>query len=331
MTTTNSPFSAATQAVAAAQTIVLVTHVNPDGDAIGSLMATANTLRAQGKTVIAAVDGGVPDFLQFLPGTSSVVPALTEGEWDLFISLDSSDEARTGKSGVYARAHSRVVMNVDHHPTNTGFGSLHVIIPIAVSTTEILLNWLLEAGWPLTLDVAVPLLTGLVTDTRGLRTSNVTNATLAAAQTLTEAGASLSEIMAQALETLSYGTLELWKYALPSVELRDAVISANITQANARSAGTEAGDKGDLVSIMLSIKEAKVSVIFTETPEGSIEVSLRSKPGYDVSRVAFSLGGGGHRQASGATIPGPLDAARARVLPLLDDVVRQTQRQSTIG
>ncbi len=331
--TTNAPFSfsAATQAVAAAQTIVLVTHVNPDGDAIGSLTATASALRALGKTVTAAVDGGVPDFLQFLPGTAAVIPALTGGEWELFISLDSSDEARTGKSGVYARAHSRVVMNVDHHPTNTLFGSIHVLLPTAVSTTEILLAWFLDAGWPLALDVAVPLLTGLVTDTRGLRTSNVTNTTLAAAQRLTEAGASLSEIMAKALETLSYSTLELWKFVLPSLEMRDAVIAANITQADAKSAGTEAGDKGDLVSIMLSVREAMISVIFTETPEGQIELSFRSKPGYDVSKVAFSLGGGGHKQASGATIPGPLDAARARVLPLLHAVIQQAQTPAAAG
>ena len=327
-TTINPLYAPATQAVKAAATIVLVTHLDPDGDAIGSLVALANALRAQGKTVTAAVDGGVPDFLEFVPGTDHVHPALTQGEWDLMISLDSSDEARTGESGVYGRAHSRVPIYFENNETYTGFGSTPLIVPTAVSTTEVLLGWLHDAGWPLTLDVAVPLLTGLVTDTRGLRTSNVSPATLAAVQRLVEAGASLSDIMARALETMAYGTLEIWKYALQSLKINDGVISANVTLTDLRSAGMESGDKGDLVSTLVSVKEARISVIFTEKDDGRVEISLRSKPGYDVSQVAFSLGGGGHRQASGATIAGPLDAARARVLPLLHEVVRRVHEGS---
>ena len=328
-TTINPLYLAAAQAVDAAQTIVLVTHIDPDGDAIGSLVGLANALRAQGKTVTPAVDGGVPDFLEFVPGTDDVLPALTQGEWDLMISLDSSDEARTGEGGVYGRAHSRAVLNVDHHATNTGFGSAHLVVPTAVSTTEILLGWVQDAGWPLSLDVAVPLLTGLVTDTRGLRTSNVSPTTLAAVQRLVEAGASLSEIMARALETMAYGTLQIWKHALQSLNMNDGVISANVTLADMRNAGMDSGDKGDLVSTLVSVKEARISVIFTEKDDGRVEISLRSKPGYDVSKVAFSLGGGGHKQASGATIAGPLEAARTRVLPLLHEVVQRVHEETS--
>ena len=150
MTTTSPDWAGATRAVDAANTLLLVTHVNPDGDAIGSLVGLANALRARGKTLTAVVDDGVPGYLRFVPGSETVLAALTEGEWDLMISLDASDEERTGEAGAYGRAHSRSVMNVDHHPTNTLFGSLHLVVPTAVSTSEILLGWLLDMGQPLT-------------------------------------------------------------------------------------------------------------------------------------------------------------------------------------
>src|SRR5690349_24391985 len=96
----------ATQAVADAETILLVTHVSPDGDAIGSMLGMANALRERGKNVETAVSGGVPDYLQFIAGADTVKNTLDTGDWSLMISLDASDEERTGQVGVYGRAHS---------------------------------------------------------------------------------------------------------------------------------------------------------------------------------------------------------------------------------
>src|SRR5688572_23568144 len=127
--TSNSIFGAATRAVEEAGSIVLITHVNPDGDAIGSIVGLANALRARGKIVDAVVDGGVPEYLRFLPGAETVTSVLSQGEWDLMISLDASDEARTGLAGEYGRAHSRKVLNIDHHATTTMFGDLQIVIP----------------------------------------------------------------------------------------------------------------------------------------------------------------------------------------------------------
>lgn len=320
--TNNLNWQAATEAIDSAGRLLLVTHLNPDGDAIGSLLGLANALRARGCTLDAAVDGGVPAYLQFLPGSETVLSTLTQGEWDVMVSLDSSDEARTGVAGVYGRAHSRLVVNIDHHPTNTGFGDLHLVMPEAVSTTEIIFDWLQHMGQPLTPDVARPLLTGLVTDTRGFRTSNVHAGTLGQAQRLMEAGASLTEVTQRVLDSRSYEEIELWKYALPSVTMEGVVIAGTITQNDLRRARIDEVTDGDMVSLLNSVKQAMIAVVFQETPAGEVELSLRSKPGFDVSQVAFSLGGGGHRQASGATIPGPLDAARARVMPLLQEAAR---------
>jgi bifunctional oligoribonuclease and PAP phosphatase NrnA len=323
MTTNKLQWSEAAQAVESASSILLVTHVSPDGDAIGSLLGLTNALRERGKNVDAVVDGGVPDFLKFLPGAETVLEIVTVGEWDLMISLDSSDEARTGKSGIYGRAHSRTVINLDHHATNTMFGNIYLVIPEAVSATEIVARWLVEMRLPFTQAVALPLLTGLVTDTRGFRTSNVRSSTLEIAQRLIEAGASLTEITARVLDSMPFNALELWKQVMPSIEMSNTVISATITQADRLRAGVDQDTDGDLVSLLISVNQAMISVLFKEQLEGTVEISLRSKPGYDVAQVAFSLGGGGHKQASGATIEGPLDVAKARVMPLLYEAAKQ--------
>lgn len=315
-------------AIAAADTILLVTHIHPDGDAIGSLLALTSHLRARGKAVTAGVDEGTPDYLRFLPGADTVLAKPEGGPWSLMISLDASDEERTGDWGTFGRAHSGAVVNVDHHPTNTGFGSLYVVDPGAVSTTEILFDWLTTMDAPLTIEVAAPLLTGLVTDTMGFCTSNVTARTLAIAQRLVEAGASLADITARTLNSNPYSTVELWSHALQTVSLEGGVISAAISQEDFRKVGLSEPSDSGLVSFLNTVNESRVAVTFRETGDGSVSVSLRCKPGYDVSAVAFALGGGGHRQAAGATIPGPLAAARERVLPMLRAAVEQGQLTS---
>lgn len=313
----------AAAAVDAAERILLVTHIHPDGDAIGSLLGTYNALCERGKKPDAVVDGGVPYFLRFLPGADAVRPTLLDGEWDLMISLDSSDEERTGVAGEFGRAHSKLVMNVDHHPTNTMFGSIYLVQPDAVSTTEVLFDWFEYMGVSLSRDVALPLLAGLVTDTNAFRTSNVNARTLRLAQILMESGASLTEVTARTVGSKPYNTVELWRSALQTVELHDGVISATISKdVLQRLKLVEPTDAG-LIGFMISTDESRVAVVFKELADGRVELSFRSKPGYDVSQVALSLGGGGHKQASGATIAGPIEAARARVLPLLHEVVGQ--------
>ncbi|MBK8026436.1 MAG: bifunctional oligoribonuclease/PAP phosphatase NrnA [Chloroflexi bacterium] len=307
----------ATAAVDAASSILLVTHVSPDGDAIGSLLGLANALRQRGcKVAQVAVDGGVPDYLSFLPGADTVRSAVA-GQYDLMISLDSSDEERSGAAGVQGRASSKLVMNIDHHVTNTGFGSIHLVMPTAVSTTEIVQRWLHAMGQALTPEIATPLLTGLVTDTIGFRTSNVTGATLTLAQQLMDAGAPLNVIMQRTVSSKKFAVMKLWSAVLPAMELDNGIITATVTQADIKQAGLPEVTDGGLVEFLATANEAQISVVFKEKEDGRVEVGFRCKPGYDVSVVAFSLGGGGHKQASGATIDGPLEAARARVLPLV--------------
>ena len=314
-------FVAASAALKAAQSILIVTHIGPDGDAIGSLLGLGNALRADGRDVECAVDGGVPDFLQFLPGAQEVRPGLSEVNADLLITVDINHEDRGGCTGTAGFTHCDKVINLDHHISNPGFGDIRLIMPTAASSTEVVFYWLQELSLPLTLDVAQPLLTGLVTDTLGFRTSNVTPQTLRVALELVEAGVSLYDIMARTLESRPYRDLLLWRRGLQSLTMEDGVVSAQISAEDSALAGTGPGEDGGLVNQMRATNEARIAVVFRELEDGQVSLSIRSKPPYDVASVALELGGGGHAQAAGATIAGPLAAAQARVLPLLREAV----------
>lgn len=314
----------ATQLVQDAKRILIVTHVHPDGDAIGSMMGLANALRQMGKHVDVSVDDGVPKSLSFIPGSDTIYAKLTSGKWDLMISVDSSDEERTGQVGSYGRHHCKNVINLDHHITNIFFGDVYLVMVDAVSATEVVFKWLEYMNLlPLNRDIALPLLTGLVTDTMGFRTSNVKAETLGIAQKLMDFGASITEVTARTLDSKSYQALQLWGKAFQSMQLDDQIVSVNITLQDLADIGVKDVSDSGLVGLLNQINEAMVAVIFTEVHDEKVKVSLRSKRGYDVGSVAMALGGGGHKQASGATISGTMDSVREKVMPLLRQAVRE--------
>jgi phosphoesterase RecJ-like protein len=319
-TTTTIPapdWASASAALSGAARLLMVTHVDPDGDAIGSLLGLGHALRARGKQVDLAVDHGVPSYLKFLPGSETVLEKLEAGEWDVMISLDSSDEERTGDCGIYGRAHSPLVINVDHHPSNTLFGSIHLVIAEAASTTEIITDWLAQMGQTLTPEIATPLLAGLVTDTLGFRTSNVKARTLEVAGVLMGTGAPLYDIIQRTLNNKDYRDIQLWQRVLPGVMMEGGLIWGAVRFADIRAAHLDDPTDSGLVGYLIATEEAKVAVVFKERADGRVDVSMRSKPGYDVSEVAVALGGGGHKQAAGASLDGDMEAAQAHVLPLL--------------
>jgi phosphoesterase RecJ-like protein len=322
MTFEQTQWAEATAAIQEAESILLVTHISPDGDAIGSMLGLFHALQAMGKRVEAAVDDGVPDFLEFLPGSKAITRRVN-GKWDVMVSLDSSDEARTGDAGAFGRSHSGKVINLDHHATNTGFGDLYLVDPVAVSAAEVVYRWLKWVGNPISLESATALLTGMVTDTMGLRIDSVVPGTLRIVEELMLLGPSLADIMYRTLVSKPYAVVHLWALALPSLKLQDRVISAVVQAADMKKVGYYDATDGGLVSLLIAVEEAKVAVVFKERTDGRVEVSLRSNEGYDVASVAFALGGGGHKQASGATVNGKVEAVQERVLPMLRQVVER--------
>ena len=276
-----------------------------------------------GKKITAAIDDGVPADLRFIPGSDMVAPRVGSGDFDLLITLDSSDLERIGRAGAYGMAHSRQVINLDHHPTNTRFGNIHLIAPEAVAAVEIVYDFLAYLGENIELSTAYALLTGLVTDTQGFRISATNSRTLSIAQDLMSKGAPLSQIMARTLNRRSYEEVELWKLALPSVQLQEGLIFATIRQSDLRQVGLEKSGDGGLVSYLVTVDQAKVSIVFKELPEEKVEIGFRAKPGYDVASLALQLGGGGHTLASGCTIKGSLQQAHDIVLPLAHQVLAE--------
>lgn len=313
----------AAELVARAQSIIVLTHVGPDGDAIGSMLGLAHALQRQGKDVLTAVDDGVPGELAFLPGADTVQPALNGVAADLIVAVDCGDKGRMGQVGQAALQSGAPLINLDHHRTNTLFGQANLVDLDTVAAAEGVLDWLRRMGIELDRTIAFCLLTGLVTDTLCFRTDNVTSETLGKAQELMALGAPLAEIVQRTVNRQSYAALRLWAKVLPTVQLDDHVIWASIRQDTFRAAAYPGHDDAGLVSMLAKTEGAYISAVFKEKPDGAIEIGFRAVPGFDTADVAVSLGGGGHKLASGATVREPLATLVPRVIELLKDAVRR--------
>lgn len=294
----------AAELVDSAKKIIVVTHVQPDGDAIGSMMGLSMALREQGKTVLPVVDGGMPRGFAFVPGSDTICDNVKGFVPDLVISTDASDRGRIGDVGASALAHGTPFIQLDHHQTNLMFGDVNLVDARTVAAAEGVLDWLDQLGWSLTSTVAQCLLTGLVTDTLCFRTSNVTGTVLGKAQRLMEAGADLAAVVQRTVVRKSAKLMRLHGEVLSRIVLEDGIIWATITAEDFKAADMEVGAYTGLSSDLIQVDEAVISVTFTEMGDGRIDVSMRSVPGFDVSGIALELGGGGHVQASGCGLTG---------------------------
>ncbi len=334
MATTLEPLRPATLAQIAdilrrARRVLAISHVSPDGDAIGSLLGFGWLMRGmwparppQTYQVCLALADPAPAQFRFLPGVADIVAEPPSWPWDVVVALDASDLPRLGGPFRPDEYGETPVIVLDHHVTNLYFGTLNYVDTAAAATSQIIVDLADALGVPLNREAATCLLTGLVTDTLSFRTSNVNARVMATAMRLMEAGANLAEINERAMNHKPLSTMRLWGLALADLKLRGQVLWTHITPAmRARVAAPENGD-GGLVGYLINAPEAKISAVFSEKSDGRIDIGFRARPGYDVSGVAFSLGGGGHPQAAGCTIPGPLVAAEACVLSMLFKVAK---------
>jgi phosphoesterase RecJ-like protein len=304
-----------------ARRVLAICHIAPDGDAIGSLLGLGWILRAlpsrHSRSVTLACADGVPPQFSFLPGAEEIVTDPPSQEWDAVIAVDSSDERRLGNCFRRDEYTDAAVIVLDHHVTNLNFGTLNLVDVNAAATAQVVAMVADALRVPIRSEAAVCLLTGLVTDTLSFRTSNVTPEVLRLAARLMDAGAVLSEITERALNQKPLNVMRLWGLALADLRQERKVVWALITrEMRARAAAADTGD-GGLASFLISAPEAEVAAVFSEKPDGQVEIGLRARNGHDVADLALALGGGGHPQAAGCTIPGPLADAEARVLPLL--------------
>jgi phosphoesterase RecJ-like protein len=313
--------AALTEGIRRAADVLCVSHVSPDGDAVGSLLGMGHILRSLGKRPTLALQDDVPDQLQFLPAAADVVHSAGVGAaYDLIICLDASSPDRMGN--VYRpEDHAEIpLFVVDHHITNTLFGTLNWVAPDCAATCQMLLYLADALEIPVAGDLAECLLTGLVTDTLCFRTSNTDTRVLEAAMRLMAGGADLAAITQQTLNRRPLSILKLWGVGLSDAQLEDGIIWTVITKDQLEIIGYPSSDT-QISSTLITAAEADISASFMEIEDDSgvpaVECSFRAKPGFDVSSVAFQLGGGGHPAAAGCTIYGSSNDVVGDVVALL--------------
>ncbi|MCI0399573.1 MAG: DHH family phosphoesterase [Chloroflexi bacterium] len=310
--------------LAPASQILVITHIAPDGDALGSLTATGLALQQLDKKATLVCDDGLPDRFTYLPLAGQV---RTAPEWsasyDLLIALDAGDADRLGSAYQLLPEPRPPLINIDHHVTNTRYGQVNLVDLEANATAEILFNLFPHLGVTLTPELAVCLLTGLVTDTLSFRTAGVTARTLQVAGALVEAGADLFTVTTEAINLKPLSTLLLWQKGLNNMKLEDGVLWTAIGNAEREAAGHTNSNAAGLGNMMADVTEAAMSAVLLEMANGTVSVGFRCRPPFSVSELATKLGGGGHHLAAGCTLPGPLATAAALVVARSKETIRQ--------
>ena len=305
--------------LADARNILIASHVRPDGDAVGSLLGLGLALQNTGKNVQMVLADGAPSAFKHLEGTEQIKTKV-EGTFDTFITVDCADFKRTGKP---FQSISQPDINIDHHITNEKFGKLNLIEGEEVATAAILTNYLPAWGYEITKPVAAALPTGLITDTLGFRTSNVTPEAMRQAATLMESGVDMSELYMRGLVRRSYEATRYWGAGLSNLQRRDGMVWGKLTLSDRKAAGYSGNDDADLINAISAIDGYKVGMIFVEQTDNHVKISWRAlENGIDVSSIAQRFGGGGHAAAAGADVAGTLDEVIAQVIQSTKDMLK---------
>lgn len=305
--------------------IAVASHVRPDGDAIGSLVAFARSMALAGKTVRALSEDGVPSNLAFLPFASIVEKSPDSPlEIDAAVALDTATHQRLGERTVKAMSAAPLLVNLDHHATNPRYGRLNHVDTESPATGQIIYDLLTQQGFPVDDAIRENLFAAISTDTGSFQFSSTTARTHRIIAEMIEAGLDTA-----ALSQRLYHEHPLRHVLLVKALLNEMKISADgriaswaLTMATQRSVEMEPGDTEGLIDTLRTIEGTMAAVIFEETAEGKVRVSARSKDArLDVSQVCAQFGGGGHRMAAGARLPGPVATAEDRFLQALTDEI----------
>jgi len=293
---------------------LILSHTRPDGDAIGSVIGLYLALLKKGKKPQMVLIDGVPRKFNFLHGTDQINRNIKD-DFDLVIVVDCADKKRVA----YPSELPDIQLNIDHHITNELYAETNLVIPEQPATAAILAEYLPLWGFDIDKNAASALLMGMITDTIGFRTSNVTPNFLRLAAYLMEKGADLSETYQEALTSQTLSASIIWGYALSRIKSEGNLAWTTITLEDRLNASYHGNDDADLTNHLSSLENMDVEVLFNEQKDGKVKVSWRSNAKYDVSRLAMQFGGGGHPPAAGAELGGNLET----VVPL---VVGETKK-----
>lgn len=307
--------------------ILIITHVSPDGDAIGSLLGMGLFLQQQGHIVTMVAPTDLPSYAQRLDQVDRVqvyahnrhLPASA----DLVLLVDTGDVRRIGRiyeeQGSYLAGRPLVV--IDHHVTNSGEGIVNLVDPAVSSTCELIYHLLRAWDAQITPQIATALLMGVTTDTQSFKTSNTTPSALRTAADLIEQGADRERIMRHVYSSIPFETAKLLALALRDLKREGPIAWTRVTLAMQHEVGADDEAYAEVTDYIANLGGFTATALLKERRDGAVKISMRSLPGVDVAAVARQFGGGGHRQAAGATLDGPLERAEKQLLAALRTAV----------
>jgi phosphoesterase RecJ-like protein len=305
-------------------TFAVLSHVRPDGDALGSQLALALSLRQLGKDVRIWNEDGMLEKYSFLPQAELLEkPPATPGNFDVLVALDTAIQNRMG-TAFAAIGSAKICVNIDHHPSNPGYGDLVYIDPAAPATGQILFELLKSGGFPIDAAIAENLFVAISTDTGSFQYSNTTARTFEIAAELIRHGVDVGRVSQQLYENYPRRRVELLRELLGTMRFEGdgRVASFSLSMQTAAALHVLPEDNEGLIDHIRAIQGVIVAVFFEELPEGKVRVSMRSKDtAVDVCAICQKFGGGGHTLAAGARVRGPLAEVEQRVLGAICDVV----------
>lgn len=304
--------------IRAHQSFALLSHVRPDGDAIGSQIALGYSLMAAGKSVRLINEDGLPDNLAFLAGSSSIErPPGGPMDVEVAIALDTATKPRLGEGALLAVARAKMLINIDHHISNTGYGDFNLIDGSSPATGQILYDLIGVLGLPMPPESRDAIYVAVSTDTGSFQYPSTTAETYEMAADLIRRGVDVGKINSDIYDNHPYRRVELMRALLNTlvVSADGRVACWELADSTRRELGALPEDSEGLIDIIRAIRGVVAALFFEELPDGKIRVSMRSKdPSCNVCEIALKFGGGGHALAAGIRMAGPLLDAKAKVL-----------------
>ena len=298
-----------------AETIVVLAHENPDGDAIGSSVGVCLALQNMGKTAEVLMNEYPANF-SFLPGIENIKNKPSLEKYDMAIVVDCPDISRVYKDYIPCFEKAKTTVEFDHHRKNAMFADYNIVNHVSPACAQILVSSFEYLNIEITKDIATNFLTGIITDTGGFKNSGVTTETFEFAGWALSKGINLPNVYRESMLVTSRTKFEAEKIAMQRLEFFEngKIAFTYMTKEDDKSIGVKAGDHDGIVEIGRNIKDVEVSIFLYQRDDGSFKGSLRSNDYVDVADVCMMFGGGGHIKAAGCTLEMKLEDAKKVII-----------------
>ena len=305
-----------------AEHIVCLAHKDADADSLGSALAFAAALRALGRVPHPVVPDPVPFLLDYLPGFETI--ERDPPRIDAVFTFDCATTARFGEKRDLVENAGVPVVNVDHHVSNSAYGSLNIIEPDASASGQVVYRLLRALEAPIPPEAATNLYAALLTDTGGFRHENTTEAALRLGAELVHLGADPAWVALKSYKSRTVSTLRLEGLAIAAMrtEACGALVWSEVTQDMLQRAGADMQESEGVIDALQSIDTMRVAVLFKQMRADLTKISVRTRDEYDATTFCTPFGGGGHHRAAGAELPVPMAEAEERVLSLVREALR---------